>query len=63
MTAVQYILEQYEKYLDSEIIHEALYIENQQLDDAWHNGYQAAKNDIISNKLSTFEEYQKIQNG
>lgn len=43
--------------LPKKYIKEALEVERKQMEDAWYNGYQKAKDDIICDTFSTFDKY------
>jgi len=45
--------------INKEIKERAYKIEQVITEDAWKDGYKKAHEDIVTNKLSTFEQYQK----
>jgi hypothetical protein len=54
----------YESVKDVEyILKTALSLEQEQLKEAWNDGYKNAQQDIVTNSFSTFEQYQNEKNG
>jgi hypothetical protein len=45
------------------ILKTALSLEQEQLKEAWNDGYKKSQQDIVTNSFSTFEQYQNEKNG
>ena len=45
------------------VLKTALSLEQEQLKEAWNDGYKKAHQDIVTNSFSTFEQYQNEKNG
>ena len=45
------------------VLKTALNLEQEQLKEAWNDGYKKAQQDIVTNSFSTFEQYQNEKNG
>ena len=66
VTAVDWLVEQIksdqnQKALSAtewiEVIEQAKQMEKEQMEAAWNNGYKSCKDDIVSDTMTTFEQY------
>lgn len=67
-TAVEWLVEQIKRDQNqkalsasewAEVIEQAKQMEKEHMEAAWNNGYKSCKEDIVSDKMTTFENYLK----